>query len=521
VATLQHLATQRGFTIRNVIGSGHCGFAAVQVGLTYLGIHTTHQELRRNVCDFLRQNPYTAEGVHYKQFLNVADSSDKDAEWEAYLQQLSRDEWVDQMVIQALADMLAVNIDVLTTISPETNPVVHHTCQDKPLGTITIGLVGQLHYVALERQQNPNSQNEQSENSCIQINQAANHQNESQPDVDHESEQLEHEDEDAHRELVQIRGLPYESGLQKEEVESNGDKIYTVAPGEGQTPMNIFTDEHFEEMSNPTKYPYGSGGINCQRQRNVSIRKYFNQRLLHVDGRFAKDIEYLLAAQYAVEHKQVYDEVNIAMRQTHGRQFQGQTLTAGHLKNPQVVQQMIRSDEAYKFLKNVRGSLAYFQRVMYDVLAMIRQLGLPTWFLTLSAADMQWPDVIQTIAHQYGTILSDDDIKNMSFEDKSKWLRQNPVTAARHFHYRLNTFFQTFLKSCAHPIGELVDYAIRIEFQARGCLPNHSLLAESYTKTNVREWSHVGQVLSKHWDRPQETAYTLPSGYQDWKRGIF
>ena len=26
---------------------------------------------------------------------------------------------------------------------------------------------------------------------------------------------------------------------------------------------------------------------------------------------------------------------------------------------------------------------------MYDVLAMIRQLGLPTWFLTLSAADMQ------------------------------------------------------------------------------------------------------------------------------------
>ena len=137
---------------------------------------------------------------------------------------------------------------------------------------------------------------------------------------------------------------------------------------------------------------------------------------------------------------------------------------------------MIRSDDAHKFLKNVRGSPAYFQRVMYEVLGMIRQLGLPTWFLTLSAADMQWPDVIQTIARQYGTILSDDDVKGMSFEDKSKWLRQNPVTAARHFHYRLQTFFQTFHKSRAQPIGELVDYAIRIEFQARGSPHAHTIL---------------------------------------------
>ena len=90
-------------------------------------------------------------------------------------------------------------------------------------------------------------------------------------------------------------------------------------------------------------------------------------------------------------------------------------------------------------------------RVMYDVLGMIRQLGIPTWFFTLSAADMQWPDVIQTIARQYGTLLTDDDVKTMSFEEKSKWLRQNPVTAARYFQYRLNTFFQLFLKSTAHP----------------------------------------------------------------------
>ena len=382
--------------------------------------------------------------------------------------------------MQALADMLSVNIDVLTTIRADLRPVSHYTCRGQPVGTITVGLIAEEHYVGLEKLQTTNTHKEQSSQESangrdsankdqlstnpLQLHAAnvSNKTSESQPEADQQCDHLDQEDEEAQRELVQIRGLPYESGP---EVGSNGDKIYSVAPGEGQTPMNIITDDYFEEMSNPTKYPFGKGGINTHRERSITIPKYFNQQLLHVDSRFAKDTVSLLAAQYAVEHKQVYDE--ITMRQTQGQQYRGQALTAGHLKNSDIVQQMIRSDDAYKFLKNVRGSPAYFQRVMYEVLGMIRQLGLPTWFLTLSAADMQWPDVIQTIARQYGTILSDDDVKGISFEDKSKWLRQNPVTAARHFHYRLQTFFQTFLKSRAHPIGELVDYAIRIEFQAR------------------------------------------------------
>ena len=61
-------------------------------------------------------------------------------------------------------------------------------------------------------------------------------------------------------------------------------------------------------------------------------------------------------------------------------------------------------------MKNVRGSPPYYQNTFYELLAMIRQLGTPTWFFTLSAADMKWPDVIQTIARQYGVIYTDDQV---------------------------------------------------------------------------------------------------------------
>ena len=62
---------------------------------------------------------------------------------------------------------------------------------------------------------------------------------------------------------------------------------------------------------------------------------------------------------------------------------------------------------------------------------MIQTLGIPTWFLTLSAADMKWPEVIQAIAQQYGTIYTEDEVLTLPWQTKSIWLRSNPVTAAR------------------------------------------------------------------------------------------
>jgi len=46
---------------------------------------------------------------------------------------------------------------------------------------------------------------------------------------------------------------------------------------------------------------------------------------------------------------------------------------------------------------------------MYLLLAMIRQVGTPTWFFTLTAADMKWPDMIQIIARQYGVRYTDEE----------------------------------------------------------------------------------------------------------------
>ena len=67
-------------------------------------------------------------------------------------------------------------------------------------------------------------------------------------------------------------------------------------------------DPSFEAMSN--KFPYGTGCYSSDRPHKLTYRKYFNQRLLDVDGRFARDTDYLFVAQYIVESKQILDDCN-------------------------------------------------------------------------------------------------------------------------------------------------------------------------------------------------------------------
>ena len=62
---------------------------------------------------------------------------------------------------------------------------------------------------------------------------------------------------------------------------------------------------------------------------------------MHADRRFVRDIEYLLTARYAVESKEVADDASIAMRQNQGRLHSNHVLTAGAVRNQQVISEMI------------------------------------------------------------------------------------------------------------------------------------------------------------------------------------
>ena len=49
----------------------------------------------------------------------------------------------------------------------------------------------------------------------------------------------------------------------------------------------------------------------------------------------------------------------LAITLSQGRTLGGHKITAGNLQNSAVLEQLVRNEQAYTFLKNVRGSPAY------------------------------------------------------------------------------------------------------------------------------------------------------------------
>ena len=381
--------------------------------------------------------------------------------WMLYLYRLEYEkQWGNNLVLRAIAKKFHVNVN---TISSEyENVPVYEPSDGHAMADINLGLILQYHYVALDMLDNISRDNNSVTKTPATINEV---------DVDNEDEE-----KAALQKSSEIYGMPYESGFFKKDPDFS-NKVISCAPGEKHKPIPLLNDKHFEYLSNPEKFPDGKNGFLAEREKAISIRRYFNQRLLDFDGRFARSIDDLLSAQYSTESQQIHGNINhYIFRRAKARSRDDQKIRAGDVKNKESLHELVRSDQAYKIFKNVRGSPAYFQSLFYDILAMMSQLGTPCWFFTLSAADMQWPGVIQTIARQSGVTLSDDDVQNLSYAERCHWLRSNPVTAVRHFHYRLETFVKHVIMSNAMPLGNVTDYAIRIEFQARGSPHAHTLL---------------------------------------------
>ena len=95
---------------------------------------------------------------------------------------------------------------------------------------------------------------------------------------------------------------------------------------------------------------------------------------------------------------------------------------------------------------------------------MFRTLGPPTFFITLTADDMNWPDLLFVLAKRAGMDISTEDVESFSTEQKRELLCSDPITTARHFSQRFQKFM-AFLKGPSKPIGEVVDYFWRVEFQ--------------------------------------------------------
>ena len=125
-------------------------------------------------------------------------------------------------------------------------------------------------------------------------------------------------------------------------------------------------------------------------------------------------------------------------------------------------------------MSSVKGTPAYWKQFLYDVLAMVKQLGIPTYFLTLSCADLRWEELPYIINKLSNLVLSYEELKKLSYQEQCNLLNNNPVLVARHFQYKIEVFFREIILD--GNLWKTKYYAICIEFQERDSSHVHSFL---------------------------------------------
>ena len=222
-------------------------------------------------------------------------------------------------------------------------------------------------------------------------------------------------------------------------------------------PVNEFTTEGYISCAFPSLFPTGRADFLAPRQRMVTIGNYFKHLMLYHDQRFAKHPRFR------------YFALNTEMRhralQT-GRIYVRQNPDDGHLSVDELREMVQHGSDALSnrvlhFGASLRGTRQFWQKQKNRLTAMVDTLGLPTVFFTLSAADLQWPELADLL----------DVEESESSTRRSRAVIENPCLADWFFYHRVMKFMSVFFVD----VLNATDYWLRFEYQHRGSPHIHGI----------------------------------------------
>ena len=244
------------------------------------------------------------------------------------------------------------------------------------------------------------------------------------------------------------------------------NQVLCVAPGEKNSPLSLFQDYQSEILSFPTIFCGQKRTDNAKRIVPLHYSDICKWELRNVDRRVATNIPNIFFKLKRLQIKQIKDKVSLAIRKC---KTKGCTLTAGDLLKPEFVDKLTLQNDGYRVLRTMRGSPPYWESAKRDLFAMIRQLGIPTWFCSFSAAETKWGPLLCTLSTLvHGKNVSCEEAVGLSWQEKCKLIKSDPVTCARYFDHRVQVFIRHVLKDKSSPIGVIEDLWYRVEFQQRG-----------------------------------------------------
>ena len=226
-----------------------------------------------------------------------------------------------------------------------------------------------------------------------------------------------------------------------------------------------YADPYLEAKLWPHLFPFGTGG--WYDNSLLKAGEYLKHKLLNLDARWRKDPSF----SFHWYDRQMKSRLfYVARARRAKRNSRTDNLTSCKLQD----------QSFYEKLGNVvpttiTGSRSYWNSKLLDLLALSRKLGKPTFFITLTQND-NWPELQNHIINGPGHTQLEIDI-DAEFELRDIHpSREFSVEMCTAYSNRLKLFKEEVISNPNGPLGTVVDWWDRKEFQSRGAIHNHTVV---------------------------------------------
>ena len=240
-------------------------------------------------------------------------------------------------------------------------------------------------------------------------------------------------------------------------------------PSVENEPLNEYQISHLATMAFPTLFPDGKGDpTNQGLLRDVPLQERIKHLLKFaeiIDGkwvyRFANHPRFSYWAFNMIQRKRILQQSGIFLKQNPGEAH----LTIDELREMAASNNAnIFMSKVSRYVGNIAGTNAYWNRVREELKAIITSVGAPTLFFTFSSADMHWPEL-----HALFNADTDNELGNSTSEVRRQNVINNPHLVDWFFTQRLESFVNHWLYDT---LGAKWHW-LRYEYQGRGSIHCH------------------------------------------------
>jgi ATP-dependent DNA helicase PIF1 len=231
----------------------------------------------------------------------------------------------------------------------------------------------------------------------------------------------------------------------------------------------------------PTLFPDGVGDFYEPRPQSVDLGDYFQHLMRYKDGRFARHRRFPWFAFNTLQRHRAASQAKIYVKQSHI----AAPLTATDLRRMLEEGDKSIAHNMIRYGATLRGTRAYWSAHRSELTDAINVLGSPHAFITLSAADLQWP-----LLHRHMPKECDVPDGDTRAEKRQRRLalKNNPHIAASYLEHRVSLFF----KHVICPLLGVKHYWYRYEWQERGSGHIHGFLwLKNAPNPNEIDWDHA------------------------------